>query len=245
MTILVACATRTELRAVLSALSPAKTRLPEGGAGAHEVFVPVPGGGRPVLALCAGVGPAAAAATLGRALAGRHDGAGVAGVVQIGVAGSFDLEAAPMGGVWAVTREIWPEYGLVTAEGTAPRGIGLPMVETEAGPVYETLELRPDDAAAAMGLVLPGSLGRAASLTVAGATGTMERAALLFRRHGALLENMEGFAAALACRLARVPFVQIRAVSNLVGSRRPEHWDLKGALSRLGPTLAELFRSAA
>jgi futalosine hydrolase len=244
MTLLVACATRTELRAALPVLFSGDVRPPERGAAAHEVFPdrPVAVHGRQVLALCAGVGPVAAAATLGRALARCP---GISGVVQIGVAGSFDLEAAPLCGLWAVTRETWPEYGLAAADGVAPRGIGLPMADTGDGPVFETLDLDPEGAAAAMGLGLPAAFGRAASLTVAGVTGTPERAALLFHRHGALLENMEGFAAALACRLARVPLVQIRAVSNLVGSRRPGDWGLKAALSRLGPALAELFRSAA
>lgn len=240
MTLLVACATRTELRAAL----PRGLRPPEGGGAVHEVFPDAPQSlcGRPFFALCTGVGPVATAAALGRALAGHPE---VAGVVQIGVAGSFDLESAPMGGVWIVTRETWPEYGLVDAQGVNPGGIGLAMAETGDGPVRETLDLAPQDAAAAMGLALPEDMGRAASLTVAGVTGTAARAARLFSRHGALLENMEGFAAALACRLAGIPFVQIRAVSNLVGSRAPGHWDLKGALSRLGPALSHLFRSAA
>lgn len=240
MTLLVACATRTELRAALPVLFSGDARPPGQGGAVHEVFPdrPVTVQGRSVLALCTGVGPVAAAAVLGRALAGRP---GLTGVIQIGVAGSFDLGTAPMGGAWAVTRETWPEYGLAGADGVAPRGIGLPMAATGDGPVHETLDLDPDAAAAAMGLALPASFGRAASLTVAGVTGTMERAARLYRIHGALLENMEGFAAALACRLSGTPFLQIRTVSNLVGSRQPGHWDLKKALASLKPALDRLF----
>lgn len=240
MTLLVACATRTELRAALPAGAP----LPDRDAAMHEVFpeAPWPLAGRPVLAVCTGVGPVATAAVLGRALART---AGLTGVIQIGVAGSFDLAVAPMGGLYAVTREIWPEYGLVTEAGVAPRGIGLPMAVTAQGAVHEALDLVPDRVAGELGLVLPAGLGRAVSLTVAGVTGTPERAARLRQTHAALLENMEGFAAALACRLAGAPFLQIRAVSNLVGSRRPGDWDLKGALSRLGPALTELVRSVA
>ncbi|MEF3698576.1 futalosine hydrolase [Desulfolutivibrio sp.] len=239
MTLLLACATRTELHAVL----PAGTGIPDQGAAAHEVFPksPLTLSGREVLAVCTGVGPVATAAVLGRALARRPK---ISGVVQLGVAGSFDLEAAPMGATLCVIRETWPEYGLAGADGVAPRGIGLPMAICPDGPVHETLGADPDAAAAAMGLALPAAFGRAASLTVAGVTGTMERAALLHARHGALLENMEGFAAALACRLAETPFLQIRTVSNLVGSRRSGHWDLKGALAGLRPALARLLGSA-
>ena len=232
MPLLLACATRTELRAVL----PAGISIPDQAQAAHEVFphAPLTIHGRPFLAVCTGVGPVAAAAVLGRALARRPE---VSGGLQLGVAGSFDLDTAPMGGAFCVTRETWPEYGLAGADGVAPRGIGLPMAATAAGPVHETLDTGPEPAAEAMGLTLPAILGRAASLTVAGVTGTLERAALLYRRHGAVLENMEGFAAALACRLAGTAFLQVRTVSNLVGSRQPGHWDLKKALAGLRPAL--------
>lgn len=232
MALLLAFATAMELRAAL----PMAPDAPKGRA-VHEAFPghPFPAWNRPVRTLVTGVGPVACAAALGRALAAYPD---TAGVVLCGVAGSFDTGSAPLGSAWIVTRETWPEYGLHGEAGVDPRGIRLAMAETGEGPVRESLDLDPEGAAGAMGLPVSGTLGRAASLTVAGVTGTRMRADALFLRHGALLENMEGFAAALACRLAGVPFLEVRVVSNLAGSREAAHWDLKAGLARLGPVLA-------
>ncbi|MFZ5811341.1 MAG: futalosine hydrolase [Thermodesulfobacteriota bacterium] len=234
MALVLAFATSMELRAALPDIPAA------GGGGFHDPFPgePFPVRGRPARALVTGIGPVACAAALGRALGARPH---AAGVIQIGVAGSFDLARAPMGSAWVVTREVWPEYGLRGEDGVDPRGIRLPMAETGDGPVRESLDLDPENAARAMGLHLPAALGRAASLTVAGVTGTLGGADDLFHRHGALLENMEGFAAAFACRLAGVPFLEVRVVSNLAGGREAAHWDLRGGLAGLGPTLDALL----
>jgi len=127
MTLLLACATRTELRAVL----PAGISIPDQAQAAHEVFphAPLTIHGRPFLAVCTGVGPVAAAAVLGRALARRPE---VSGVLQLGVAGSFALDPAPMGGAFCVPRETWPEYGLAGPDGVAPPGLGLPSAAPPA-----------------------------------------------------------------------------------------------------------------
>jgi futalosine hydrolase len=52
---------------------------------------------------------------------------------------------------------------------------------------------------------------------------------------------MEGFSLALACLQAGIPFLELRTISNLVGSRKPEHWKLDDALQALGEKARELF----
>jgi futalosine hydrolase len=51
---------------------------------------------------------------------------------------------------------------------------------------------------------------------------------------------MEGAAIALACAHAGVPWVQLRAVSNLTGDRDRAGWDRDRALAALANTVAEL-----
>ncbi|NBP89418.1 MAG: futalosine hydrolase, partial [Planctomycetia bacterium] len=43
-------------------------------------------------------------------------------------------------------------------------------------------------------------------------------------------EDMEGFAVALACRLAGVPCQIIRGISNRAGDRDKAHWQIEPAL---------------
>ena len=47
----------------------------------------------------------------------------------------------------------------------------------------------------------------------------------------ALAEDMEGFAVALACRLAGVPLSIVRGMSNVAGERDPERWRIPAALA--------------
>lgn len=209
-------------------------------------------GGRAVQTVLLGVGPAAAAARLGAALgAARAAGRDVVGALNLGLGGSFDLSAAPLRSLVAVTAEVWPEYGLRRDGGPGQgeiadaRALGFPQAEIDGRAVWDRLECPPEAAARAMGLSLPGAWPRGAGLTVAGVTGTAERARALTRRHAVLVESMEGFACALACALAGTPFLEIRAVSNLVGPRDPSHRDFKGALAALNLAARTLFSPAA
>lgn len=236
MPLLVIAATARELSAGLGIVLD----QPQGA------VAPVSAQGREVLACVSGLGVINASLVLGAALT-RGD---VDGVLCLGVAGSFDLSAHPLGAVRLVDREVWPEYGLLasgwcSADATA-LGFALGQVHRaagEAGPdaiVWDRVVWDVPVTLARLGLCL-GPWVMAKSLTVSGVTADTERAGLLKSRHQAGLENMEGFALAYGCALAGVPFVELRVVSNAVGSRPPEAWDLPGALEALGPAVQRLF----
>lgn len=195
--------------------------------------------------LVTGVGPVNAGIALGRllgCLAGdsTNPDRNPVGVLNVGVAGAFSLERLPLGDVVAVAEEIWPEYGLLTASGVDPRGVKLAQGKIDGKPVWDRLRLTPESSARQMGLDISG-LTRAVGLTVAGVSGTPERAAALRSRYACDIETMEGFALAWACRVADVPFVQVRTISNLVGSRDAAHWDLNGARKRLAVVASTLL----
>ncbi|NCC24309.1 MAG: futalosine hydrolase [Deltaproteobacteria bacterium] len=180
--------------------------------------------------LITGIGPVNAAAGLAAFLAVNPS---VCGVVNLGVAGTFSTVRAALGKTVVVEHEIWPEFGLYTDSGLDPEALGFALAQIDGRPVWDRLDLDPDRAARDMGLALDPEWKRGPSLTVAGVTGTPERARHLSKLYDALLENMEGFALALVCAGRRIPFLEIRTVSNLVGSRRPEDWALHPALNRL------------
>ena len=112
--LLVCAATARELLAALPerALGPvpgaacgpaAQTGLPE------QELLPLRLG-LPALACITGVGPVNAALGMGLALAGaRQAGQAVSLVLNVGVAGSMDLQQAPLRSLWRVEEEIWPE----------------------------------------------------------------------------------------------------------------------------------------
>jgi futalosine hydrolase len=217
-----------ELHAALPHVKPAC----EEGEAAAALF-----GDLPIVLLVTGIGPINAAYAMGRLLGPA--GSGVRGVVNLGVAGAFSFEEHQLGVTVVIEREIWPEFGLCAGGDVDPRGLGLAHGKVGCETVWNELAFDPDENARAMGIEVPSAWMRVASITVAGVSGSLERAADLRRRYGAAVENMEGFALAWACRKAGVPFVECRVVSNIVGDRRS--WDLKRSLDALTLAAGKLF----
>ncbi len=225
-----AFATDKEMQAALSPFGPPPAVSEGAWAG---VGLPA----RDVLVLVTGVSVVNAALRLGRLLEAER----VSGVLNLGIAGSYDTTSLPLGAVAVARSECWPEYGLLRASGVDPDGLGLPLHSDEQGPLGSCLDLQPEAAARTLGLHPDPAWTPAASLTVSSVTGTLRRAERLRRRHGALIENMEGFALALGCRQAGVPFLEVRTVSNAVGPRRRGAWNLVLALASLGKAAQRLL----
>ncbi len=230
MPLLVTAATGPELAA---ALPPLRGRpLPE------QQTLALTWRGRPLLACVTGVGPVNAALALGLTLGGHAD---IDGVLNVGLAGAFALSALPLGTLVLVTEEIFPEYGLCGADGLSNGpALGFPQwAPAGQAPVFTRLPL--PDCAGQLRLCLPAALPRAASLTVAGVSAAPERAAALCAAHRAALENMEGFAVALACARHALPCAEVRCVSNLVGPRTAGSHDFPGALRAMEAAIPEMF----
>ena len=120
-------------------------------------------GPRTLLLVITGIGMVNAAMALGR-LAARAPG--LAGVLNLGIAGSFDPGRFPLGSVVAVQTEIWPEFGLITEHGVDPKGLGLGQGKAQGEIVWDTLAWDPDREAQGMGLELCPQWPRVTSLSV-------------------------------------------------------------------------------
>lgn len=173
-----------------------------------------------------GVGPAAAAAGTARLLAlAEAAGIGYDGVVSAGIAGGFAGRAA-VGEIVVATASVSAELGVRTEAGFTPLG--------ELGFGSEVAECALRLAAGVTG-------SRGEILTLSTITGSAERVAELTAAHpAALAEAMEGFGVATAAARARLPFIEIRAVSNAVGDRDRSGWDWQGAFEALTKAMGEL-----
>jgi futalosine hydrolase len=67
-------------------------------------------------------------------------------------------------------------------------------------------------------------------VTVNCSSGTESRGNFLMNRFQAICENMEGAAIARTCQDFKLPFLEIRTISNMVEDRNPENWRIKEAL---------------
>lgn len=193
------------------------------------------------LAVC-GVGRASTAFHLARLLLARPQA-----VLQFGVAGAFP-GGPPLGGVALATEDVYADLGVITEERWLPaEALGIPLLERGQTRYYDAFPCAAEPtAAAAATLDVP--TGR--FVTVETVTGSAARASELALRHRPVAESMEGAAAAHACALDGVPFVQLRAMSNVVGPRDRATWRMDEAVrtagkaaSHVAGTVLEVARS--
>jgi futalosine hydrolase len=144
-----------------------------------------------------------------------------------------------LGSCTLVTEEIWPEYGLLGDDGIDAPGLGFAQWEHNGLRVVDRLPLHTD--LTALGLPQPTDTIPGISLTVAGVSASAKRADMLAQRYHPVSENMEGFAVALACARQQIPCVELRALSNKVGSRAREDRAFPLALAQLGALGQNLF----
>lgn len=196
------------------------------------------------VACVTGVGPVNAALGMGIVLAQcAAAGQQLRAVINVGLAGSFDLGRWPLGSLHVVREEIWPEYGLHDGRQVVAQAFGFPQWSDGRREVRDRLTLA---GPAELGLALRGGgaalIGEAGvrSLTVAGVSASVLRVQHLRQLYGAALENMEGFAVAYAAARAGLPCLEVRSVSNKVGPRTAEEKDFPGALLQLGRILPAL-----
>ncbi len=221
--LLLATATLQEMRAVLA---------PFGGRSDLRLLRPLDlqAGRHPLVLLITGVGPLNAAMALGRIMGSDTK---IRGVLNLGIAGSFDCRLAPVLGRVLVQEEIWPEIGIKTASGLDVQALCKGLGEGQEDLIQDRLNLRPRATARRLGLNIPQHWIDVRSLTVAGVTGTRAEADRLAAGYAVQTENMEGFALAWACIREGLPFLEAQSVSNKVGSRKKGDWDIQGSLAGL------------
>lgn len=178
-----------------------------------------------------GVGPAVAAAGTARLLAA---GTPFRAVVSAGIAGGFPGRAV-VGATVLGIRSIAADLGAETPDGFVPiedLGFGTSVLAADAGLLAILTAALP---VAVRGDILTLS-------TVTGTAGTATR--LAHRFPAAVAEAMEGYGVASAAALARVPFAELRTISNPIGPRDRTAWRLPDALAALTKAAAAISAPA-
>ena len=180
--------------------------------------------------LC-GFGPVAAAARAS-ALIARH---APAHVILTGIAGTFDPTALPVGTATVFARVAMHGVGVGTGAAFVPAAaIGFahwPGAQRDDEAIFDELGLDTP---------VPAAAGRLLTCCAAAAS-PGEAGHRLDQFPGSVAEDMEGFAVALACRLAAVPLTIARGVSNRVGDRRVDHWQVSEALDAAWVIVSDLI----
>jgi futalosine hydrolase len=183
----------------------------------------------------AGVGSVAAAISTGSAL--RKGNYSL--VINAGIAGGF-MNRAKVGSLVVANQIIAADLGAETPEGFLSLdelGFGSSSIQLD-----QCLVKRVANALHTAGL--PVTTGPV--LTVSTVTGTATTAnELATRVPNAVAEAMEGFGVASSAQAHHLPFIEIRAISNPVGPRDRDAWQIDQALKALeaaSSVLLEVFK---
>jgi futalosine hydrolase len=79
--------------------------------------------------------------------------------------------------------------------------------------------------------------------TLSTCTGTTTKAAEIENRTGAICENMEGAAVALACQQLSVALLEVRGISNLVEDRDTSRWNLPAGMTAAQKAILALLQA--
>lgn len=153
-------------------------------------------------------------------------------VVCFGVAGAYPPSGLVVGDVALASHAVYGDEGVETPEGwISTEAIGIPLLERAGASIFNEIALDPRLVAhACAALEAAGLRARVGPfVTVSSCSGTMARGKELASRFGAICESMEGAALAHVAGLYDVPFLELRAVSNLIEDRDLSRWRLAEA----------------
>ena len=171
-----------------------------------------------------GIGPAASAFMTGQYINQIHPDH----VLLCGIAGAFREGKVQPGDVVAVSSEIFADLGF--SENSFPVSfdqINVPLLTAPDGSQLSCTYSLP---------TIP-DFQTVNSITVSTVTSDDNMSKYLYGTHQVEIENMEGAAVALACRYCGVPMSEIRSISNFVGPRNKDAWEMELALDSLKSSL--------
>ncbi|MBN2682312.1 MAG: futalosine hydrolase [Bacteroidales bacterium] len=87
------------------------------------------------------------------------------------------------------------------------------------------------------------NLPKVCGITVNKASGNEKEIDFLKQKYNPITESMEGAGIAYTCIMEKIPFVQIRAISNYVLPRNQQNWNIKLALNNLHNFLFSLMKN--
>ncbi|MDX9782162.1 MAG: futalosine hydrolase [Bacteroidales bacterium] len=161
--------------------------------------------------------------------------------MNIGIAGTFS-EEFPIGSVARVDKEFFGDLGFETNKGFQTL-FDYKILDANTHP-FKGGALSAPELTKEAEMILK-KYGKATAVTVQTVSGLPEKRTQLELGFKPQIESMEGAAFFYVCLLEKVPFVELRSVSNEVGERDRGKWNIPLALSALRESVKELLEALA
>ncbi|MDZ4835257.1 MAG: hypothetical protein SGJ27_15885 [Candidatus Melainabacteria bacterium] len=225
-------------RLLLAVASPVEFKAVLQGAGVVDDEVPPLWETREldsISILHTGVGKANAAGAVARELTRQAYG----GVLSIGLAGSFDQKVSLCTSFLGINHYMLDEGAIVNPKGAVVKSETGWMSIEDAG--WATVSVKPDHGVLMNFFrTLVDNVGDVG--TVSTISGTNDLSAEYQKRFKVRIETMESGAIAQTCSILKVPFADIRVISNFCGERTKDNHDFPGALKKMAEISAKIFQ---
>lgn len=156
-------------------------------------------------------------------------------LLQAGIGGSFSLTCPP-GSLTIVQEESLGDLG-VEENGIFKDVFDMNLQQAGAFPFTDNALLNPYTSHWAH-LELP----FVKSVTINEITTSSERIKMLQQKYAAIVESMEGAAFHYVALQQQIPFLQLRAISNMVGERDKKNWLMKESIALLNQQVMNVLQ---
>jgi futalosine hydrolase len=178
-----------------------------------------------IVIVITGVGMVATAYYTGSVLDDSYDVA-----FNMGICGSFNTNLK-IGDVVNIHEDTFAELGAEDGENFLTldelKLEGISKIVNDSGAIHAVVEVLP----------------RVSGITVNTTHGNEKNIQKVFDRFHPYVESMEGAAFMFVCENERIPYVQIRAVSNYVEKRNRDTWNIPLAIEKLNEKMFEILNS--
>ncbi len=156
-------------------------------------------------------------------------------IIQAGVGGCFDSNI-PLGTVLAIKQEAIADQSVIEMNKLKTL-FDLKLVPQHQYPFSKGWLINKNEALKKV------KLKKVKGISTNEITTSKQKISLYKDLFNPIVESMEGAALHYVCLMEKVPFLQIRSVSNYIGERNKKHWNMKESIINLNNELIRLLQN--
>ncbi len=157
-------------------------------------------------------------------------------VIQAGIAGCLDPTIA-LGTVLAIKQDKIADESVIEFKKLRTL-FDLKLLHSDHGPYKKGWLINPDK-----GMLKRIKIRSVKGISVNHITTSRQMVSLYKDQFNPVTESMEGAALHYVCLMEKIPFLQLRSVSNYIGERNKKKWKLRDSITNLNKELIRLLES--
>jgi futalosine hydrolase len=155
-------------------------------------------------------------------------------VIQAGIAGCFD-SSMPLGNVVAVKKECIADLGVIEQQQWKTL-FDLKLLDQNQFPFSKRWLVNKND------ILKKVKARKVAGISINEISSHPKKIAVYRQLFDPVVESMEGAALHYVCLQEKIPFIQLRGISNYVGERNKKKWMIKESIINLNKELSRLLQ---